>query len=112
MTVRIFLISLLCLCHAKEISETIISCFPQSIDDDKKDDHSHDLLGKILQHIEKDARPRISSVYHLATMITGFCVSFVEDCHDALGHGPKESFLQMFASSIGDVVSSIPYSGI
>jgi hypothetical protein len=100
------LVLFLNLFHAKTHSETIISCFPQNVGLNKVDDLSLDLLYKIRQHIQKDARPQISSVYHLATLITTFCVGFVEDCYAGEVNN-KESFLRMFSSSIGAVVSFI-----
>lgn len=100
------LISFLNLFHVKTHSETIISCFPQNVGLNKVDDLSLDLLYKICQHIQKDARPQITSIYHLAILVTSFCVGFVEDCYAGEVNN-KESFLRMFSSSIGAVVSFI-----
>lgn len=88
----------------KASSETIITCFPQRWTQDTESSQRSELLDKIRSHIHEDMRPQISSVYHLATIITSMCVGFVEDCHARLPDGP-DSLLHMFASSIGIVVS-------
>lgn len=82
--------------------KTIITCFPQRWTQDTESSQRSELLDKIRSHIHEDMRPQISSVYHLATIITSMCVGFVEDCHARLPDGP-DSLLHMFASSIGIV---------
>ncbi|KAL1967139.1 hypothetical protein VTN77DRAFT_3430 [Rasamsonia byssochlamydoides] len=82
--------------------KTVITCFPQNWGGNSKGNRRPELLDKIRSHIHEEMRPQISSVYHLATLITSVCVGFVEDCHARLPDGP-ESLFHMFASLIGIV---------
>ncbi|KAH6694848.1 hypothetical protein BKA61DRAFT_256314 [Leptodontidium sp. MPI-SDFR-AT-0119] len=80
--------------------KTIITCFPKSFGGGIKNGRGRELLEQIRTHIHEDTRPQISSIYHLATIITSHCVRFVEECQARIPGG-NESFLQMFSSSIG-----------
>ncbi|KAH8810868.1 hypothetical protein F5884DRAFT_261802 [Xylogone sp. PMI_703] len=80
---------------------TIVTCFPQSIDKDTKSNR-HDLLSRIRSHIHEERRPEISSIYHLASIITCLSVGLVEHCQAELPDG-FESFFQIFTSSIAIV---------
>ena len=59
-----------------------------------------DPLEFIRDRIHNDASLEISSVYHLATLITSLCTAFVDQCTADLPDG-SESFLQIFANAIG-----------
>jgi hypothetical protein len=84
--------------------ETVITCFPSCWGPEDKKTTGIDLLDKIRKHIH-DTRPEISSVYHLATIITSLCVGYVEQCKGTLP-GCQDTLLHMFSSSIGIVVST------
>jgi hypothetical protein len=84
--------------------ETVITCFPQSSDTQGENGRDVDLLNKIRTHIHDESRPLITSVYHLATIITSFCISHVEDCKALFG-SYEDTLLDMFANSIGILVS-------
>lgn len=83
--------------------ETIVTCFPPSSGPQSKNKRALELLDRIRGHINDDTHPQISSVYHLATLITSLCVKFVEECQLE----SKDSLLHTFASSIGTVVSTV-----
>ena len=99
--------------------ETVITCFPQIFAPESENRQPADsrpknkklqdkeLIDKIRTHIHDKARPKISSAYHLATIITSFCVAEVEDC--SVDISGSESPLRMFASAIGTVVSFTNY---
>jgi hypothetical protein len=70
------------------LSETIITCFPEAWG------QGHGLLATIRSHIQKEVRPQIYSVYHMAVLIMSICLNFI-----------GESLLHTFADSIGIVVS-------
>lgn len=80
-----------------------MTCFPPSSGPESKKKGGVELLDRIREHIKGDTRPQISSVYHLAIVITSLCVRFVEECQLE----SKDSLLHTFASSIGTVVSII-----
>ncbi|KAG4442795.1 hypothetical protein IFR05_001741 [Cadophora sp. M221] len=80
--------------------KTIITCFPKSFGGGIKNGRGRELLEQIRTHIHEDTRPQISSIYHLATIITSHCVRFVEECQARIPGG-NESLLQMFSSSVG-----------
>jgi hypothetical protein len=95
----------------------VITCFPETprVESERepstdskatnKEERDEGLVNKIRRHIHEDARPQISSVYHLATIIASLCAAEVENYFvDKQG---SESFLHMFASSIATVVSIV-----
>ncbi|RDL39424.1 uncharacterized protein BP5553_03764 [Venustampulla echinocandica] len=82
--------------------KTVVTCFPKSCGGETKESSRRELVDKIRLHIHEDTRPEISSIYHLATVITSLCAGFIEDCHASLPDGP-ESFLHMFSGSISIV---------
>ncbi|KAJ5097076.1 hypothetical protein N7456_007797 [Penicillium angulare] len=83
--------------------KTIITCFPHSEKDPKSNkDHQESPLDRIRHHINQEPRPQIKNVYHLAALITSFCVSSIDECQAEVGPG-KETLFDMFADSIGFV---------
>ena len=81
-------------------SDLIITSFPQRWEQPKDDPLN--VLDGIIADMDSKTRPPVKSVHHLATLITGRC-SGVFDRH-RLG-GEHYQFLDMFESSIGEVVS-------
>lgn len=81
-------------------TDLIITCFPQRWEQPKNDPLS--VLDGIIEDMNSKTRPPVKSVFDLATLITGRC-SGVFDRHQ-LGDEDFQ-FLDMFESSIGQVVS-------
>ena len=80
-------------------NDLIITSFPQRWEQPKDDPLN--VLDGIIADMDSKTRPPVKSVHHLATLITGRC-SGVFDRH-RLG-GEHYQFLDMFESSIGEVV--------
>lgn len=80
--------------------DLIITCFPQRWNQPKNDPLN--VLDGIIEDMNSKTRPPVRSVHDLATLITGRC-SGVFDRH-RLGDEDYQ-FLDMFESSIGQVVS-------
>jgi hypothetical protein len=80
--------------------ETIITSFPRGWDEDE-----HGALRKLIRkHILDDRRPRFSSVYEMAALITSLCIGFalnVELKHCA------ERLLPIFSATIAKAVGGI-----
>lgn len=87
-------------------SETVITCFPGSWGPEGKNSNVTELFDTIRKHIHAERRPQISTVYNLAMIISSLCVGYVEQCKADLDYC-KDSFLYMFASSIGVAVSQL-----
>ncbi|OAL23957.1 hypothetical protein AYO20_10807 [Fonsecaea nubica] len=66
------------------------------------------LIHRISKHISEDIRPQTRTVYEMAALITSFCTDFVDQCKVKADGGtassPSESFLHVFADSIGVVM--------
>ncbi|KAJ6020750.1 hypothetical protein N7540_006254 [Penicillium herquei] len=81
--------------------KTIITCFPHAEKTgDQVKDHQNSPLDLICGHINRDMRPQIQNVYHLAALITSFCASSIDLCQARIVNG-EETLLDMFAGSIG-----------
>ena len=80
-------------------SDLIVTSFPQRWEQPKDDPLN--VLDGIIADMDSKTRPPVKSTHHLATLITGRC-SGVFDRH-RLG-GEHYQFLDMFESSIGEVV--------
>lgn len=89
-------------CFFLIIIDLIVTCFPQRWNSEKDD--SFDVLEGIIDDIHRSSRlRRVSSVHELASVITKRCSGlFYEDRHDE-----DYQFLDMFESSIGDLVCYI-----
>ena len=81
-------------------TDLIITCFPQRWEQPKNDPLS--VLDGIIEDMNSKTRPPVESVFDLATLITGRC-SGVFDRHQL--EDEDFQFLDMFESSIGQVVS-------
>lgn len=79
--------------------DLVITSFPQRWEQPKNDPLN--VLDGVIEDMNSKTRPPLKSVYDLATLITGRC-SGVFDRH-RLGDGDYQ-FLDMFESSIGEVV--------
>ena len=80
--------------------DLIVTAFPQRWEQPKPDPLN--ILDGIIEDMSSKTRPPVKSVYDLATLITGRC-SGLFDRHRL---GDEEyQFLDMFESSIGEVVS-------
>lgn len=60
-----------------------------------------DVLDFIRNRVHKATNSELKTVYHLATLITSTCTSFVDKCVAELPEQGPESFLQIFANAIG-----------
>ncbi|KAF2456943.1 hypothetical protein BDY21DRAFT_379872 [Lineolata rhizophorae] len=85
--------------------KTIITCFPPPINDEMECDNTYELLEEIRKQIDnEDIGKHMTSVFHMATVITNVCAGFMDVRKAKLKHG-EESMLDMFANSIGQVRS-------
>lgn len=80
--------------------DLIVTAFPQRWQQPKNDPLN--VLDGIIEDVNSKTRPPVKTVYDLATLITGRC-SGIFDRH-RLGDDDYQ-FLDMFESSIGEVVS-------
>lgn len=67
-------------------------------------EHLESPLDRIHRHINQEMRPQIQNAYHLAALITSFCVNTIDECRAQTRHGP-ETLFDMFAGSIAFAVS-------
>ena len=81
--------------------DLIVTSFPQRWEQPKNDPLN--VLNGIVEEMSSKTRPPVKSVYDLAVLITGRCIG-VFDRHSI--HDGDYQFLDMFESSIGEVVSS------
>ncbi|KAL8820842.1 MAG: hypothetical protein Q9191_007431 [Dirinaria sp. TL-2023a] len=88
-------------------NDLIVTSFPQRWEQPKNDPLN--VLDGIIEDMNSKTRPPVKSVYDLAVLITGRC-SGVFDRH-RLGDGDYQ-FLDMFESSIGEVVCLLRNLGI
>ncbi|OQE40889.1 hypothetical protein PENCOP_c005G04768 [Penicillium coprophilum] len=80
---------------------TIITCFPDTEKNgDQHKDYQKSPLDHICDHINREMRPQIRNVYHLAALITSFCANSIDKCQARIGSG-EERLLDMFSESIG-----------
>ncbi|KAJ5774183.1 hypothetical protein N7457_009079 [Penicillium paradoxum] len=85
--------------------KTIITCFPHTEKNRTRDkEHQDSPLDRIHEHINQEMRPQIQNVYHLAALITSFCVNSIDECEARTGEG-SETLFDMFAGSIGFVAN-------
>ncbi|OAP61529.1 hypothetical protein AYL99_03732 [Fonsecaea erecta] len=97
--------------------ETIITCFPDRWGQNPKKGARAEtetgngedrLVRRISKHVSEDHKPPIRNVYHMAALITSFCTDFVDQCKvkpdGRRGSSTLESFLHVFANSIGVVM--------
>ncbi|KAI9044309.1 uncharacterized protein KD926_001540 [Aspergillus affinis] len=83
--------------------KSITTCFPHTSEDLPRDGEQQDsLLDRIRDHINRDMRPQIRTVYHLAALIVSYFVSSIDECQAQTGEGP-ETLFDMFSGSIGSV---------
>jgi hypothetical protein len=81
-------------------SETIITSFPRGWDEDE-----HGALRTLIRkHILDDRRPRFSSVYEMAALITSLCIGFALNVK--LSHC-AERLLPIFSATIAKAVGGI-----
>ncbi|KIW69180.1 hypothetical protein PV04_05073 [Phialophora macrospora] len=85
--------------------KTVITCFPQRWNQSSPQGNGTakglpDALEFIRDRIHNDGNLELNTVYHLATLITSLCTSFVDEC-TAEPSASSETFLQIFANAIG-----------
>ncbi|KIW80447.1 hypothetical protein Z517_07063 [Fonsecaea pedrosoi CBS 271.37] len=97
--------------------KTIITCFPDRWGQNPEvgervesatGNGEDRLIHRISKHVSEDIRPQTRTVYEMAALITSFCTDFVDQCKVKADGGtassPSESFLHVFADSIGVVM--------
>ncbi|KAH0848082.1 hypothetical protein FOPE_01699 [Fonsecaea pedrosoi] len=97
--------------------KTIITCFPDQWGQNPKAGEGAEsaagngedcLIHRISKYVNDEIRPPTRTVYQMAALITSFCTDFVDQCKVKADGGsassPSESFLHVFADSIGVVM--------
>lgn len=84
--------------------DLILTSFPQRWEQPKNDPLN--VLNGVIEDMSSKTRPPVRSVYDLAMLITGRCIG-VFDRHAV--HDGDYQFLDMFESSIGEVVCALEH---
>lgn len=82
--------------------DTIISSFPQRWAEEEYREPK--VLEVIRNHLKDKNRTRVDSVYKMAALIVSSCINFADNC-TVRSKDSEETFFQVFASSVSNVVS-------